>query len=125
MQDASTTSSVPHYDVSFCLHGSVPITRQLLDVDGVPIFFEGRPFKQINKSSKRAFDCKDIRCIYVPNPGYRYFITSNSQFTRFCNHRRFGTQDIRMVYHVYEDEDSTIKNSFKFKKSRINLRVES
>ncbi len=80
----------------------------LWDIDGKIV--RDNNGKQLNLYSECIVDyiaCGSIRFIYDVSKEYRYIITSENQYKRFQNDRKFGSTDPHCCYHVYYDSDAT------------------
>lgn len=96
------------FRVNLMFHGSNLYRRDLCDLDGYPLEdYNGNALHVYNRSMADAFNNKSIRLIHKVEPGYRFFITSKEQYTRFCEDRSKGWKSTLpgIVYHVYDDGD--------------------
>jgi hypothetical protein len=98
---------VKHYPVNYTHHPST-YTKTLYDVEGnLLVDDHGVPLHVWDTRLKDALEHKTVRCIHVcmQRPGYRYFVTSQSQMDDFQKNRDMGYAPRRRVmYHVYDDE---------------------
>lgn len=107
---SQSSQDTTRYPIRLVLHGKVKYTHPLLDVDGNTIpTFTGK-LALVDKVAKEMFETKQVRCIYKINPGYRYFVTSQSQYNRFLFEREHGSIYPHTRYHIYQDEDYLSKS---------------
>lgn len=112
--ESSTNESATKFPVTLLLHGYNLYSGILYDVDGNILRAEnGRPYNVFQVKFKEAMGSKDLRLIHVLNPGYRFFVTSESQLRQFYDERENGSLYQKTTYHVYDDED------FDFTSSRL------
>ena len=103
---------VKHYPVMYNHHRST-YDRVLYDIDGNVLRDENGDLLNVyTVAFREALQRKTVRCIHVcmQRPGYRYFITSQSQQDRFMHERDkgFALSSAPVEYHVYDDEPGVV-----------------
>lgn len=81
-------------------------SRTLYDVDGnILTNSHGIKLNIYTMAMQEAFNSGCLRLIHNISPGYRYFITKESQMHRFLELRSFGADKPNIGFTVYFDED--------------------
>lgn len=114
---ASTNESELRYPVTVVFCGSNLYRSTLLDVDGKYMQTNnGENMNVFCKIFAKSLQEKQIRLMHCVNPGYRFFITSSSQYNLFCQVRNEGWSHVvpGVCFYVYDDEDcSYLSDHFK------------
>lgn len=104
----SYNGSESRYPVTIVFCGNNLYRHSLCDVDGYSMQdSNGKLYNVFSKDFAQAIVSKQIKLMHRVNPGYRYFVSSLSQYHTFTQIRNEGWSSTLpgVCVYLYDDED--------------------
>lgn len=102
---SDNNSEITYYPIRLQLRRHI-YGSHLYDVDGFLILDKyGAPANVFKTQLREMMQSKEVRIIRDLQCGYRYFVRSEEQKSRFIREREFGCSYYPRTYHVYHDDD--------------------